>query len=53
MVFRFHMGSCYKERYAGEKIRRRNAASGVAKDAENALRARMPGERGIISMFKL
>ncbi len=50
------MGSCYKSADAGlqiPKTGRERAALGVAEDAESALRARMPGERGMISMFKL
>jgi hypothetical protein len=35
------------------KIRRERGASGVAEDAENAPRARMPEERVMISWFKM
>jgi hypothetical protein len=53
LVFRFHMGSCYKRRYAGQNVRRERAALGLPKDAENALRAKVPEERVMISLFKM
>jgi hypothetical protein len=43
----------YKRRWRGTNIRRARAALGIAKDAENALRARMPEERVMISWFKM
>jgi hypothetical protein len=52
-MFRFHTGSCYKRRYAGQKVRHERAALGLAEDAENALQARMPEERVIIALFRM
>src|SRR5579875_2937583 len=49
LVFRFHTGSCYKCARRDIKVLSEQAASGFDKDAESALRARMPGERGMIS----
>ena len=53
MVFRFLRGSCYKRRWRGTNVRRERAALGIAKDAENALRAQVPEERVMISWFKM
>jgi hypothetical protein len=53
LVCRFHKGSCYKRRWRGQKVRRERAALGFSEDAESALRARMPGERVMISWFKM
>jgi len=52
-MFRFHAGSCYNRRYAGQKVRHERAALGICEDAESALRARMPEERGMISFVKM
>jgi hypothetical protein len=43
----------YKKRCRGKNIRPERAASGVAEDAEIALRARMPEERVMISLFRM
>jgi hypothetical protein len=52
-MFRFHIGSCYKRRYAKTNVQCERAALGLSEDAESALRARMPGERVKISLFKM
>ena len=53
MVFRFHTGSCYKCARRDIKVLSEQAASGFDKDAESALRARMPEERVKISFVKM
>ena len=55
LIFRFSHEKlyCYKRRYARTNVQDERAALGISEDAESALRARMPGERVKISLFKM